>query len=172
MAPVNSAYAQQVFKTASYTLTVSDDIARFTIAAPATATLPLSRNCSLLSKQNIKIIANAGGSASDLTIAAGSGDTLVGENTLSAGETAFLTGDGVLVWNSVGASGVTGNSGFSGACGFSGYSGKSGFSGTSGFSGYSGISGWSGITGFSGYSGPSGFSGYSAYSGKSGYSKA
>ena len=171
--PINSAYAKQQFKTDSYTITVSDDIVRFTLAAPGTATLPFSRNCSIVSGQNQKIIANATGSlAKDLTIAVGSGDTLVGETTLSAGETAFITGDGVLIWNSIGASGVTGNSGFSGYSAFSGYSGKSGFSGISGFSGFSGISGASGKSGFSGYTGISGFSGYSGTSGRSGYSKA
>ena len=170
--PINSSYAQQQFKTDSYTITVSDDIVRFTLAAPATATLPFSRNCSIVSGQNQKIIANGDSGGNDLTIAAGAGDTLIGETTLSAGETAFITGDGVLVWNSIGASGVTGNSGYSGYSAYSGYSGKSGFSGISGFSGFSGISGASGKSGFSGYTGISGFSGYSGTTGYSGYSKA
>ena len=170
--PINSSYAQQQFKTDSYTITVSDDIIRFTLAAPGTATLPFSRNCSIVSGQNQKIIANGDSGGNDLTIAVGAGDTLIGETTLSAGETAFITGDGVLVWNSIGASGVTGNSGYSGYSAYSGYSGKSGFSGISGFSGFSGISGASGKSGFSGYTGISGFSGYSGTTGYSGYSKA
>ena len=170
--PINSSYAQQQFKTDSYTITVSDDIIRFTLAAPGTATLPFSRNCSIVSGQNQKIIANGDSGGNDLTIAVGSGDTLIGETTLSAGETAFITGDGVLIWNSIGASGVTGNSGYSGYSAYSGYSGKSGFSGISGFSGFSGISGASGKSGFSGYTGISGFSGYSGTTGYSGYSKA
>ena len=123
MPPLGTDYERIVYKTSSYTLTVADDVARFTIAAPSTATLPLSRNCSIVSGQNQKVIANAGGSASDLTIAVGSGDTLVGEATLSAGETAYISGNGVTIWNSIGASGVTGVSGYSG---FSGASGRDG----------------------------------------------
>jgi hypothetical protein len=181
MPPIGTQYERTAVKTTSYTITVADDVIKFTAAAPLTATLPQAQTCSLASGQNVKVIASASGSVSDVTIAAASGDTLVGENTLSAGETAYLTSDGVLTWNSIGASGVTGNSGFSGfsgASGYSGFSGYSGYSGASGFSGYSGISAYSGKSGYSGFSaaasGYSGFSaagsGYSGFSGKSGYS--
>lgn len=173
MPPLGTEYEQIVLKTTSYTLTVADDVAKFTAAAPATATLPLARTCSLYSKQNVKIIASASTSASDVTIAVGTGDTLVGEGTLSAGETAYITGDGVKTWNSVGASGVTGNSGTSGSSGISGgsgFSGATGFSGFSGRSGFTGISGFSGPSGFSGFSGPSGYTGFTGISGYTGYS--
>src|SRR5258705_10584011 len=171
--PVDSAYARVVIKTTSYTLTVADDIAKFPAAAPVTATLPLAKTCSLYSQQNIKIIASAPTSAADVTIAVQSGDTLVGESTLSAGETAYITGNGVNRWDSVGASGAGGTSGFTGASGYSGFtgaSGASGWSGKSGFSGFTGISGFRGTSGFSGFTGVSGYSGYTGKSGYSGYS--
>jgi len=159
-------------KTASYTITVSDDIAIFNLSAPGTATLPFSKDCTIVSGQNQKLIINKATSA-DLTVAVQSGDTLVGVATLQAGYQTFVEGNQIKTWNSVGGSGVSGTSGFSGysgASGFSGYSGKSGFSGFTGISGASGTSGYSGYTGFSGYSGISGFSGYSAFSGYSGAS--
>ena len=181
MPPIGTQYERTAVKTSAYTITVADDVIKFTAAAPLTATLPQARACSIVSGQNVKVIASASGSASDVTIAAASGDTLVGETLVHAGGTAYLVGDGVLTWNSIGASGVTGNSGFSGfsgASGYSGFSGASGYSGFSGYSGYSGISAYSGKSGYSGFSaaasGYSGFSaaasGYSGFSGRSGYS--
>jgi hypothetical protein len=172
--PFGTQYEQQVAKTLDYTLTVADDVAVFTIAVGKTATLPLAANCSLA--QQFKQIINVSGSSNDLTIAVQTGNTLVGENTLSPGETTTVRSDGVAIWYSTGSSGVTGvsgYSGFSGASGYSGFSGYSGYSGKSGFSGYSGVSGWSGWSGYSGvsgYSGKSGYSGYSGYTGVSGYS--
>lgn len=168
--PLDSQYTKFVAKSDSYTILSGDDIITFTLAAPGTATLPLSRTCSLVSRQNIKQINNVSGSSDDLTVAVQSGDTLVGESTLSPGETALVVGNGVLLWNSTGSSGVTGTSGFSGFSGRSGTSGWSGFSGASGISGWSGFSGRSGYTGVSGYSGYTGVSGYSGFSGQSGYS--
>jgi len=179
--PLGTEYEQIVLKTDSYTLTVADDIVKFTIASGKTATLPFSRTCSPYSKQNVKMLFNAATSVGDLTIAVGSGDTLNGESTLSAGETAFITGDGVKTWNSIGASGaagvsgtsgssgISGASGFSGATGWSGVSGYSGFTGVSGFLGTSGFSGFTGISGFSGFTGISGYSGFSGFSGTSGF---
>lgn len=169
-----------VHKTASYTLAVSDDQADFTIAAPATATLPFSRNCSIVSEQNEKVIINNSGSSAVLTLAAGAGDSLIGATdtgatTLAAGQTAFLQGDGVLTWYVTGGSGVTGISGASGASGTSGYTGVSGGSGQSGKSGFSGTTGVSGISGFlgvAGFSGVSGFTGASGAAGTSGFSGA
>jgi len=182
--PLSTAYQKIVRKTSSYTLDPSDDVARFVIAAAAIATLPLAKNCTVYSKQNKKIIINDSTSSDTLTIAVQSGNTLVGATaaaiaaTLAVGETAFVDGDGVAIWNiSGGYSGVAGTSGFSGFSGASGYSGRSGYSGYSGASGYSGYTGISGYTGKSGYSGfsaaasgYSGFSGVSGYSGFSGYS--
>jgi len=167
---INTAYTQYVAKTSNYTLTVADDVATFTITAARTATLPLAAACSIVSGQNRKLIVNAGASDHDLTIAVQSGNALVGESTLSPGETAFINGDGVSVWNSTGSSGVGGVSGTSGASGFSGFTGRSGASGYTGLSGYSAYTGVSGYSGKSGYSGFSGISGYSGFSGKSGYS--
>lgn len=172
-----------VHKTGSYTLSVSDDQADFTIAAPATATLPFSRNCSIVSGQNEKIIVNNGGSSAVLTLAAGAGDSLIGATdtgatTLAVGQTAYLQGDGVLKWYVTGGSGVTGISGASGASGNSGYTGVSGGSGQSGKSGFSGttgvsgISGFLGVEGFSGASGAEGASGTSGASGQSGFTGA
>ena len=184
MAPLYTQYQKIVRKTASYTLDPSDDVARFVITVGVTATLPLAKACSVYSKQNKKIIINDGTSSNTLTIAVQSGNTLVGVTaatlgvTLAAGETAFVDGDGVAIWNiSGGYSGVSGNSGFSGFSGYSGFSGASGYSGysgKSGYSGYCGVSGYTGKSGYSGVSGPSGYSGFSAaasgYSGFSGYS--
>lgn len=170
MPPLGTQYTKFVAKTGAYTIQAGDDVITFTIAAPATATLPLAKTCSIYSQQNVKQINNVSGSASDLTIAVQSGDTLVGEATLSPGETALIVGNGVALWNSTGSSGATGVSGFSGFSGASGTSGWSGFTGASGTSGWSGFSGRSGYTGISGYSGYSGESGYSGFSGISGYS--
>lgn len=170
MPPLDSQYTKFIAKTGAYTIQAGDDVITFTLAAPATATLPLSKTCTIYSGQNIKQINNVVGSSDDLTIAAQSGDTLVGEATLSPGETALLVGNGVLLWNSTGSSGATGTSGFSGFSGASGTSGFSGFTGASGASGYSGFSGRSGYSGFSGISAYSGESGYSGFSGVSGYS--
>ncbi len=184
MAPLYTQYQKIVRKTASYTLDASDDVARFVITAGATATLPLARTCSLYSRQNKKIIINDGTSSNTLTIAVQSGNSLVGATataaaaTLAAGETVFIDGDGVAIWNiSGGYSGVGGTSGFTGASGYSGFSGASaysGYSGKSGYSGYTGVSGYMGVSGYSGVSGKSGYSGFSAaasgYSGFSGYS--
>lgn len=168
--PLGSTYEKFVAKTDSYTIQAGDDVITFTLAAPATATLPFSKTCTIYSQQNIKQINNVSGSSDDLTVAVQSGDTLVGESTLSPGETAFIVGNGVTIWNSTGSSGATGTSGFSGFSGASGRSGWSGYSGASGISGYSGLSGRSGYTGVSGYSGYTGVSGYSGFSGRSGYS--
>ena len=182
MPPLYTQYQKIVRKTAAYTLDPSDDVARFVITVGVTATLPLAKNC--LRPQNRKIILNDSTSSNTLTIAVQSGNTLVGATataaaaTLAAGETAFVDGDTVSIWNiSGGYSGVSGNSGFSGFSGASGYSGASGFSGysgKSGYSGYTGVSGYSGVSGWTGVSGKSGFSGFSAaasgYSGFSGYS--
>lgn len=170
MPPLGSTYEKFVAQSDSYTILAGDDVITFTLAAPGTATLPFSRFCSIYSQQNFKQINNVSGSSDDLTIAVQSGDTLIGESTLAPGETAFIVGNGVTVWNSTGSSGATGTSGFSGFSGISGFSGWSGFSGVSGTSGYSGFSGRSGYTGVSGYSGYSGESGYSGFSGVSGYS--
>jgi len=184
--PINSTYTKMVHKTGSYTLSVSDDQADFTISAPANATLPLSKNCTPVSGQNEKIIINNSGSSAVLTLVAGSGDTLIGATataakTLAAGQTAFLQGDGVLTWYATGgsgASGVSGVSGGSGASGFTGFRGASGFAGTSGFSGTTGVSGISGFLGTAGFSGTSGISGaigtsgFTGVSGQSGFSGA
>ena len=180
--PIGLPYQKIVRKTDNYTIDPSDDIARFIITAGKTATLPLAKNCSRV--QSRKIVINDGTSSNTLTIAVQSGNTLLGATaavaaaTLAAGETAFVDGDGVTIWNiSGGYSGVAGTSGFSGfsgASGYSGFSGYSGYSGKSGYSGYTGISGYCGVSGASGYSGKSGYSGFSAaasgYSGFSGYS--
>lgn len=179
--PLDSQYAKFVAEDDSYTIKAGDDIIVFTITGAETATLPLAKECSIVSGQNEKIIVNHADSTDPLTIAVQSGNTLVGATapsatTLEAGETAFVYGNGVTIWNvsgGAGVSGVSGFSGFSGASGYSGASGFSGFSGKSGFSGYSGVSGfsgYSGISGASGYSGFSGISGYSGYSGASGFS--
>jgi len=184
MPPLYTQYQKIVRKTAAYTLDPSDDVARFVITVGVTATLPLAKACTVYSKQNKKIIINDSTSSNTLTIAVQSGNTLLGATataaaaTLAAGETAYVDGDGVAVWNiSGGYSGVSGNSGFSGfsgASGYSGTSGYSGYSGKSGYSGYTGVSGYSGASGYSGVSGKSGYSGFSAaasgYSGFSGYS--
>lgn len=170
MPPLGTQYTKFVAKTNSYTIQAADDVITFTIATAKTATLPLSKTCTIVSGQNAKQINNAGGSSDDLTIAVQSGDTLVGESTLSPGESALIVGNGVALWNSTGSSGAAGVSGFSGFSGASGRSGWSGFTGTSGFSAYSGFTGRSGYTGVSGYSGYSGESGYSGFSGISGYS--
>lgn len=177
---LNTSYVKYVSKVASYTLDVTDDVAKFVIAAPATATLPLAANCTAVSGQNFKIISNDSTSSGALTIAVQSGNTLVGEGTptgpaqtIAAGETAYLQGNEATIWWMSGGSGtvgVSGFSGFSGASGFSGFSGYSGYSGVSGASGYSGKSGWSGFSGYSGFSGPSGYSGFSGKSGYSGFS--
>jgi hypothetical protein len=178
--PLATQYQKIVRKTGSYTLDPSDDVARFVIAAPATATLPLAKSCSVYAQRNKKIVINDSTSSSVLTLAVQSGNTFAGATaaaaaaTLAAGETAFVDGDGVAIWNiSGGYSGVTGTSGFSGfsgRSGFSGASGYSGYSGTSGTSGYSGKSAYSGVSGISGYSGVSGYSGFSGVSGYSGFS--
>lgn len=168
--PMASTYTKFVAKDASYTILPGDDVITFTLAAPGTATLPLAKTCTIYSQQNIKQINNVSGSSDDLTVAVQSGDVLVGESTLAPGETAFITGNGVTVWNSTGSSGAAGTSGFSGFSGASGFSGWSGFSGVSGASGYSGFTGRSGYTGISGYSGYTGVSGYSGFTGVSGYS--
>jgi collagen triple helix repeat protein len=170
MPPLGTQYSRFVVKDDSYTIQAADDVITFTIASAKTATLPLAKTCTLHSDQNIKQINNVSGSSNDLTIAVQSDDVLIGEATLSPGETAILIGNGVTTWSSTGSSGVTGVSGFSGFSGRSGFSGWSGFSGASGTSGYSGFSGRSGYTGVSGYSGYSGVSGYSGFSGRSGYS--
>ena len=170
MPPLGSQYTKFVAKSDSYTILSGDDVITFTLAAPGTATLPLSKTCTIYSQQNIKQINNVSGSSDDLTIAVQSGDVLVGETTLSPGETALLVGNGVALWNSTGSSGVAGTSGFSGFSGASGTSGWSGFTGASGVSGWSGFSGRSGYTGISGYSGYTGVSGYSGFTGASGYS--
>lgn len=174
MPPLNTQYQKQVNKTASYTLDVSDDVAKFTTSgAGVIATLPLSAACTIPSNQNRKVVANASTSTDPVTIAVQSGNTLVGATaatagvSIAAGETAYAVGDGIKTWFITGGSGTSGVSGFSG---FSGYSGYSGFSGYSGYSGASGISGFSGRSGYSGYSGVSGYSGKSGYSGFSGYS--
>ena len=177
--PLGSVYQKVTKKAASYTLTVSDDVVEFTTAAPGVvATLPLAKDCTIVSGQNKKIIASKSTSSNDLTIAVQSGNTLVGVTgalatlTLSAGQTAYLRGDQSTVWNvtgGIGTSGVSGYSGFSGASGYSGISGGSGWSGRSGPSGFSGFSGITGISGFSGFTGVSGFSGYSGKSGYSGF---
>lgn len=169
MPPLGTSYQQIVVKTDNYTLVPADDVAKFTIATNKTATLPQARTCTVANRQFRKVIASVAASAGDLTIAVASGDTLIGESTLSGGETAFLTSDGVLTWNSVGASGAAGTSGVSGSSGISGFSGASGYSGYTGISGYSGFCGISGYTGRSGYTGVSGISGYSGFSGISGY---
>lgn len=179
--PLDSQYTKFVAEDDSYTIKAADDIIVFTITTAKTATLPLAKECSIVSGQNEKIIINHADSSDTLTIAVQAGNTLIGATapgatTLAAGETAFVYGNGVTVWNvsgGAGVSGVSGFSGFSGASGFSGFSGWSGYSGTSGSSGYSGVSGfsgYSGVSGISGYSGFSGVSGYSGYSGISGYS--
>ena len=168
--PLDSQYTRFVAKDDSYTIQSLDDVITFTIATAKTATLPLAKTCSVVSGQFAKQINNAGASADDLTIAVQSGDTLVGESTLSPGEVASIRGNGVSVWYSTGSSGVQGTSGFSGFSGASGTSGWSGFTGISGYSAYSGFSGRSAYTGVSGYSGYTGVSGYSGFSGISGYS--
>lgn len=175
--PLGTQYQKMVAKTASYTITVSDDVITFTTSgAGVVATLPLAKTCTIVSGQNVKLITSAAGSTDPFTIAVQSGDTLIGNTvigvgvTLAAGETAIAYGNEATVWSISGGDatqGVSGYSGFSGWSGFSGTSGYSGFSGKSGYSGYSGVSGWSG---WSGYSGKSGYSGYSGYSGISGYS--
>lgn len=162
--PLDSQYTRFVAKTDSYTILSGDDVITFTLAAPGTATLPLSKTCTIVSGQNAKQVNNASDSSDDLTIAVQSGDSLVGESTLAPGEVATIRGNGVNVWY------ATGSSGAAGVSGFSGYSGRSGTSGWSGFTGVSGVSGWSGFSGRSGYTGVSGFSGYSGVSGYSGFS--
>lgn len=168
--PLNSTYVKdRVVTNADATITVSDDVITFTIASPQTATLPLAKDC-INTPQSAKIIINAGGSGGNLTIAAPSGNTLSGQDTLLPGGTALVNAQRTTVWTSTGGSGAQGASGYSGYSAYSGYSGTSGASGYSGISGKSGFSGYSGISGFSGYSGISGFSGYSGISGYSGYS--
>jgi hypothetical protein len=163
---LGSTYSVFQRKTAAYTVTVSDDVVTFVIAVGRTVTLPLAKDC-YNTLQNQKMIINDSTSAGALTIAAASGDTLVGQTTLNASETALLDAVAATKWTSTGGSGVSGISGVSGKSGYSGYSGTSG---TSGKSGYSGVSGTSGISGTSGVSGKSGFSGVSGFSGTSGLS--
>jgi hypothetical protein len=168
--PLNSTYVKDVAVTnADKTITVSEDVITFTIASGQIATLPPAKDC-INTPQTAKIIINAGGSGGNLTIAAPSGNTLIGQDTLLPGATALVNAMRATVWSSTGGSGAQGASGYSGYSAYSGFSGASGFSGFSGISGKSGFSGYSGISGFSGYSGISGFSGYSGISGYSGYS--
>lgn len=170
MAPINSSYVKdRVVTNADATITVADDVIIFTIASGQTATLPLAKDC-INTPQRAKIIINAGGSGANLTIAAPSGNTLVGQATLLPGGTSLVDAQQATVWTSTGGSGAQGASGYSGYSAYSGFSGTSGASGYSGISGKSGFSGYSGVSGFSGYSGISGFSGYSGISGYSGYS--
>lgn len=168
--PLDSKYTRYLEKTDSYTITQSDDVINFTIASAKTATLPLARTCTVYNDQYKKVVSNDADSSDALTIAVASGNTLVGNAALAAGEVSTLTSDGATVWYAQGDTGATGTSGFSGFSGASGTSGWSGFSGASGASGYSGFSGRSGYTGVSGYSGYTGVSGYSGFSGISGYS--
>lgn len=168
--PLDSKYTRYLEKTDNYTLTQTDDVVNFTIATAKTATLPLAKICTIYNEQYRKVISNDADSSDTLTIAVASGNSLVGNATLAAGEVSVVTSDGATVWYAQGDTGLSGVSGFSGFSGASGFSGWSGFSGASGTSGYSGVSGRSGYTGVSGYSGYTGVSGYSGFSGISGYS--
>ena len=180
MAPLATQYQRIIKKGVSYTIAVPDDVVEFTTTgAGVIATLPLAKDCSIYSGQNLKIVANKSTSTDEITIAVQSGDTLVGVTgasatlTLAVGDSAFFRGNQTTTWNmsgGVGTSGVSGFSGFSGASGYSGASGWSGYSGKSGYSGYCGISGYTGVSGYSGYSGVSGYSGFSGISGYSGFS--
>lgn len=170
MPPLNSKYSRYLEKDDSYTVTQADDVINFTIASAKTATLPLAKTCTIYNEQFKKVISNDVDSGDALTIAVQSGNTLVGNAALAAGEVSTVTSDGAATWYAQGDTGATGTSGFSGFSGGSGTSGFSAFSGTSGFSAYSGFSGRSAYTGVSGYSGYSGVSGYSGFSGISGYS--
>ena len=170
MAAPNSTYARHVAKTDNYTLVAPDDVVTFTIATAKTATLPNAANCTAQNQFNEKQIINHADSSNTLTIAAPSGNTLLGIGSLAAGQIANLFSNGTATWTSYGGGGQAGTSGYSGPSGYSGFTGISGYSGFTGISGYSGFTGISGYSGFTGISGYSGFSGYSGYSGISGYS--
>ncbi len=155
---------------AAYTILQGDDVITFTIATGRTATLPTAGSCSPMTTQNVKLIISSASSVGNVTIAAPSGNTLVGVGFVEPGQVVRVTSSGSSVWTAFGGGGQAGTSGYSGPSGFSGFSGPSGYSGFSGFSGYSGFSGFSGYSGFSGFSGYSGFSGFSGASGYSGFS--
>ncbi len=178
MPPLNSSYTKYVAKTDNYTILFGDDVITFTIASAKTATLPLAGSCSPMTGQNAKQIVNSANSTDTLTIAAPSGNNLIGLGSLAPGQVSLVISNGTATWTGSGGGGQAGTSGYSGPSGYSGFSGLSGYSGFSGISGYSGFSGisgysgFSGISGYSGYSGISGASGYSGFSGISGYSGA
>src|SRR5262245_40184371 len=135
--PLDSKYTKYLEKDDSYTILVGDDVINFTIASAKTATLPSAHTCTVYNEQFKKVISNDADSGDVLTIAVGSGNTLVGNAALSAGEVSTVTSNGSTVWYAQGDTGATGTSGFSGFSGASGYSGFSAYSGYSGVSGYS-----------------------------------
>lgn len=93
-------------KTASYTVSATDDLVPFLITAAASATLPASTGmyAGLVSAnrtggQGIVVIKNAVASTANVTIVAASGDTLFGIVTVTPGQEVKCESDGQGTWN-------------------------------------------------------------------------
>lgn len=88
-------------KTSSYTVSVTDDLVPFLITAAANATLPsmsgLYAGLVLANRtggQGIVVIKNSASSTANVTIVAGSGDTLFGMTTVTPGQSVKCESDG------------------------------------------------------------------------------
>ncbi len=96
MAAPNSTYARHIAKTDNYTVVAQDDVVTFTITTPKTATLPNAANCTAQNQSNEKQIINSSNSIDTLTIAAPSGNNLIGIGSLAAGQIANLFSNGTV----------------------------------------------------------------------------
>mgnify|MGYP001618161290 FL=1 len=129
MAPLNSNYTKYVSNgDSNYTVKVGDDVITFLITTGRTATLPLAGLCTPMNGQHAKQIVSNASSVGNVTIAAPSGNNLVGVGSVEPGQAVNLLSNGTATWTGYGGGGQAGTSGYSGPSGYSGFSGPSGYS--------------------------------------------
>ncbi len=95
-------------KTASYTVSATDDLVPFLITAAANATLPASSGlfaglvlANRTGGQGIVIIKNLAASTANVTIVAASGDSLFGATAVTPGQSVRAESDGQGTWNCI-----------------------------------------------------------------------
>lgn len=103
---IGNDYQQFPDYTLDHTVTVAEDVIRFTLGAAKTATMPLSARCK--GSQQVKFLVNDTTSTFNLTIAVQSGDSAIGNLTLTPGRGCFAIADGQVRWTFIGPSGAGG----------------------------------------------------------------
>lgn len=103
-------YERFVTYTDDQTILSQEDRIRFVLSVDAeVATLPFAAQCFPGSGKQLKLIVNDTTSSFNITVAVQSGDTIVGNVTLTPGRGCFAISDGAAEWTLIGPSGAGGS---------------------------------------------------------------